>query len=113
MFKAMNPSRYKINHQFTSKFWGKMFEGRFALGMKNLLILVPLNPMNSTLFSLFYPSCLLEIGHQQSRPINECSIKTGRVLGSKIGRNLMIGERENAKQRTDREPHFVLQHFAR
>ena len=61
--------------------------------------------IKSTLFSAFSLSRCIEIGHRQSRPVDECSEEKGRVwVGKKIhtGRNLMAGERENARERNTR-----------
>ena len=59
--------------------------------------------LDSSLFSAFSFSHTIEIGHRQSRPVDECSEEQKREgLGrekSNTGRNLKIGERENAKAR--------------
>ena len=60
---------------------------------------------NSTLFSAFSLSRCIEIGHRQSRPVDECSEEKREGLGREkihTGRNLMAGERENARGRNTR-----------
>ena len=58
-----------------------------------------------TLFSAFSLSRSIEIGHRQSRPVDECSEENREGLGREnihTGRNLMAGERENARERNIR-----------
>ena len=73
---------------------------------------------SSALFSAFSLSHSNEIGHRQSRPVNECLKREREGLGGEkqmnnTGRNWKIGERENANSRNYHERHFTLQHFAR
>ena len=59
----------------------------------------------STLFSAFSLSRCVEIGHRQSRPVDECSEEKREGLGREkihTGRNVMAGERENARERNIR-----------
>ena len=60
---------------------------------------------NSTLFSVFSLSRCINIGHQQSHPVDECSEEKREGLGREkihTGRNLMAGERENTRGRNIR-----------
>ena len=61
--------------------------------------------MSPTLFPAFSLSRCIEIGHRQSRPVDECSQEKRESLGREkihTGRNLMAGERENARERNIR-----------
>ena len=56
------------------------------------------------ILSVLYLSCI-EIGHRQSRPVDEYSEEKRSGLGRQkihTGRNLMAGERENARERNIR-----------